>query len=485
MRRLLLLVLGLPILLPVAGVAIFYGYENWTGSAVWKQAETRLLAAGEPITIDALRPKPIPDAENMASAPVFRELFTYYNPRRAGVASVQLPPAANAPTADESALTALARRFQPDFSGDANAAARVILAGLQPMEPMLDAVRDAAARPEAVWPVNYDRGINVKVPFLSPLKRTSEVLGARATVSLAEGRSERALADFKLIMRLTQRSNQPAILAGCRAGQAMLECALDIVRDGLAQGLWNDAQLSQIEAELAEFHPLEEFQESVRGERALFIASPEEVNARAEPMFTIIDFRSAASEWLTRTFCRVTWSLRPAGWMARDLASYATFAQDWLAQVMRNGCIRPWAVADWQARVGAVRRSPMESFRMPLTALGLPSLANTARCAAYAQTQLDLARIACALERCRFASGALPAELDALAPRWIDRVPRDPIGGSRYFYRPTGSGDYALYGKGWNARDDGGRAGQINPLLGPPSAEDWVWAAHDENLSKR
>jgi hypothetical protein len=467
MRRLLLLVLGIPVLLPVAGVAVFYGYENWTGSAVWKQAEMRLLAAGEPITIDALRPKPIPDAENMASAPVFRELFTFYNPRRASVASVQLPPAANAPTADESALTALARRFQPDFSGDANAAARVILAGLQPMEPMLDAVRDAAARPESVWPVNYDRGINVKVPFLSPLKRTSEVLGARAAVSLAEGRSERALADFKLIMRLAQSSNQPAILAGCRAGQAMLECALDIVRDGLAQGLWNDAQLAQIEAELAEFHPLGE------------------VNARAEPMFTIIDFRSATSEWLTRTFCRVTWSLRPAGWMARDLASYATFAQDWLAQVMRNGCIRPWAVADWQARVGAVRRSAMESFRMPLTAIGLPSLANTARCAAYSQTQLDLARIACALARCRLSTGSLPVEIDALAPRWIDRLPRDPIGGGRYIYHPEETGGYALYGKGWNARDDGGRVGAINPLLGPPSAEDWVWAAREENLSKR
>jgi hypothetical protein len=485
MRRLLLLVLGIPILLPVVGVALFYGYENWTGSAAWKQVETRLLAAGEPLTIDALRPKAIPDAENMAAAPVFRELFTYYNPRLASVAAVRLPPTTNAPESDESALTTLARRFQPDFSGDANAAARVILEGLQPMEPMLDAVRDAAARPETVWPVNYDRGIDVKVPFLSPLKRTSEVLGARAAVSLAEGRSERALADFKLIMRLAQRSNQPAILAGCRAGQAMLECALAIVRDGLAQGLWSDSQLAQIEAELAEFHPLGDFQDSVRGERALFVASPAAVNARAEPMFTIIDFRSAGAEWLTRTFCRVTWSLRPAGWAARDLASYATFAQDWIANVMRNGCIRPWAVADWQARVGAVRRSSLESFRMPLTAIGLPSLANTARCAAYAQTQLDLARVACAVERCRLATGALPAELDALAPRWIDRVPRDPIGGSRYFYRIAEAGDYALYGKGWNARDDGGRVGPINPLLGPSSADDWVWNAGDESVSAR
>jgi hypothetical protein len=485
MRRLLLLVFGLPLLLPLVAVALFYGYENWTGSMAWEKARARLLAAGEPLTIDALRPKPIPDADNMAAAPVFRELFTYYNPRLAGVAAVRLPPAQNASSVAESALTALARRFQPEFSGDADAAARVILEGLQPMEPMLDAVRDAAARPEAVWPVNYDRGINVKVPFLSPLKRTSEVLGARATVSLAEGRSARALDDFELIMRLARRSNQPAILAGCRAGQAMLGCALEIVRDGLAQNLWSDAELSRIEAELAEFSPLDEFRESVRGERALLLASPEELNARAEPMFTIIDFRSATAEWLTRTFCRVTWSLRPSGWTERDLASYATLAQDWLARVMRNGVIRPWAVAEWSARVNAVRRSAGGSFRMPLTAMGLPSLANAARAAAYAQTQRDLARVACALERHRLATGSLPARLDALAPRWIDHVPRDPIGGSRYFYRVGEPAGYALYGKGWNARDDGGHVGAVNPLLGPPSADDWVWNARDEAVSAR
>jgi hypothetical protein len=477
MKRALLILLAIAFLFPFVLVAAFYGYENWAGRVAWQRAEAALVAAGEPLSVDALRPKPVPDDENMAAAPVFRQLFTFFSSRRTELYGLRLPPPAPQPSAaDDTALAALARRFQANFSGDSTAAAQVILAGLEPMKPLLDAIELAAKRPDAVWPVKYERGIAAPIPFLDPLRRTAEVLAARAVVSVAEREPSDAMSDFELITRLAHDVNQPPILAGCLAQQAMLSQAIDIVRAGLAQGVWSDDDLVRLSDDLRDFQALQSFREGVRGERVLFLASPELVTERAESLFRIIDFRSETSEWVTSTLCSIAWNLRPSGWMNRDRALYSTFAQDWLGLVIHNDFVRPWALENWNNRMSAMRRNTAEFFRTPVTAMALATFMPVARSAAYTQTSLDFARLACAIERCRRATGKVPADLADLAPRWIDRVPRDAVAGSRYFYRPSESADtYTLYGKGWNARDDGGSSAHANAILGPSTADDWVW----------
>ncbi len=56
---------------------------------------------------------------------------------------------------------------------------------------------------------------------------------------------------------------------------------------------------------------------------------------------------------------------------------------------------------------------------------------------AYAQSSVDLARTAIALERYRLAHGDYPESLDALAPQFIEKVPHDVIGGGPLHYRRT------------------------------------------------
>ncbi|HEY8902717.1 MAG TPA: hypothetical protein VIM48_03355 [Chthoniobacterales bacterium] len=481
MKRALLILLA-ACLLPVLAVAGFYGYENWAGSQAWARAERMLEAAGEPLTAEALRPAAVPDADNMAAAPIFHALFTFGSAKRAPVCTLCLPPPAEA-DGDLNGIAALARRFDAGFSGDSASAAQVVMDGIAPMQPMLDAVRAAAARPDVVWPVNYNRGFALRMPFLSPLRQAAEVLAANAAADMAQGRPEMALGEFEVIARLAHSSRQPSVMLSCAAEQIILGHALEIVRDGLVRGSWSDGDLWRLEAELAGFHPMDSFRESIRGERALFLASPEELNARAEPLFTIIDFQSVLSEWVTRVACRVAWALRPAGWTELDRARYATFSQDWLDRVIQDDCIRPWALADWNARLHEVRRNSFEAFRTPLTVLALPSFNAVARMTAYAQSQVDLTRLACALELCRRETGGLPDSLATLAPRWIDRIPRDVIGGDQYIYRPSGGGHFILYGRGWNARDDGGSSAHVNALLGPASADDWVWNADSGRIS--
>ena len=70
-----------------------------------------------------------------------------------------------------------------------------------------------------------------------------------------------------------------------------------------------------------------------------------------------------------------------------------------------------------------------------LEKLLLPALGNAAKKFAYAQTSVDLARIAIALERYRLAHGEYPESLDALAPQFIAKLPHDIINGQPLHYR--------------------------------------------------
>ena len=88
---------------------------------------------------------------------------------------------------------------------------------------------------------------------------------------------------------------------------------------------------------------------------------------------------------------------------------------------------------------------------------------------------VDLARVACALERYRLANGQFPETLEALAPKFIEKLPHDIINGQPLKYRRTDDGQFVLYSVGWNETDDGGKVG-IDEAGNPDMDKgDWVW----------
>jgi hypothetical protein len=104
---------------------------------------------------------------------------------------------------------------------------------------------------------------------------------------------------------------------------------------------------------------------------------------------------------------------------------------------------------------------------------------------ACAQSSVDLARVAIALERYRLAHGEYPESLDSLAPQFMEKVPHDIIGGQPsqdsgsasqpLHYRRTSDGQFVLYSIGWNERDDGGVVGLTKGGTADINQGDWVW----------
>jgi hypothetical protein len=123
------------------------------------------------------------------------------------------------------------------------------------------------------------------------------------------------------------------------------------------------------------------------------------------------------------------------------------------------------------AAVGSLRPTGVNLFARLL----LPELGNYAEKVANGQTVANEARVAIALERYRLAHGRYPDSLDALVPRFMEKIPHDIINGQPLHYRLTEDGQFVLYSVGWNESDDGGTVGFKTDGTVDMNTGDWVW----------
>lgn len=85
-----------------------------------------------------------------------------------------------------------------------------------------------------------------------------------------------------------------------------------------------------------------------------------------------------------------------------------------------------------------------------------PGLTRSAILESRAQADLDLARVALAVERYRLAKGKLPEQLTDLVPAYLGEVPVDPFDGGLIRYRRTEPG-YVVYSVGEDGKEHGGK----------------------------
>ena len=131
---------------------------------------------------------------------------------------------------------------------------------------------------------------------------------------------------------------------------------------------------------------------------------------------------------------------------------------------------------------GAIQARELPEFRTfhpyrLFAGLFVPSVTRSAERFARTQTSLDLALIACALERHYLATRSYPKTLDALAPKYLSTVPHDIINGQPLKYHPIEGGRFVLYSVGWNQTDDQGVPGLAETRIPRPDGRkgDWVW----------
>jgi len=485
-------------------VALFYAEENFRGKWAWNHFKREWEAKGEKFDLASFIPPPVPDDQNFAMTPLFKPQFDFVRgtngiewrdtnglerlrrvqPGQRPHGSTNAPPGFG--SVERGKFTDL-EAWQNFYRGNTNypqpatagTATADILVALGKFDSEFKELRDAAkTRPLSRFPIHYEEkpAFGILLPHLSQIKGLCQVFLLRAIARLELRQSEEALADLQMSFRLSDSIRGEPFLIDHLVRIATLSISLQGVREGLVRHAWNDEQLVVIEKHLASLDILAEYKQAMRSERACNLAGLE--------YFRGLGFRAPLAEFLYMNEeggdqrapgLLAGLNLMPSGWDYQNMITISRLHQDFTAAAVdaEKHRVFPEVAENMTNALQGLRATPFNIFAKTM----MPALSRASMRSARIQASVDEARIACALERHRLANGKLPDSLDALAPRFIEKVPNDVINGQPHHYRVSPDGGYVIYSVGWNQRDDGGAipASQDKNRVLDKSKDDWVW----------
>jgi len=335
---------------------------------------------------------------------------------------------------------------------------------------------EAAARPQARFWANYDAGFACLLPHLARMKSCAQYLNLHAAAALKAGERETALQDVQLLFRLMESSRTEPVLISHLVRIAVSQIALQPIWEGLAARQWNDADLVAIESGLRKMDFLADYQLAMRGERTCSIWAVDYVHRKGLSGLEEVgpfDLNSKPPD-LNHFLGQAAFQLVPAGWFDQNKLSLCRMYDKYflpLAGDPNHRSVRPAMMRQANSAIGSLRKRPYDAFSQML----MPALGRAAEKFARAQGSVDLARVACALERYRQANGEYPDSLEALTPKFLEKLPCDAIDGGSLKYRRTNDGQFVLYSVGLNETDDGGQVALAKSGNVDINKGDWVW----------
>jgi hypothetical protein len=429
-------------------VGLFYAVENWRGKHAWETWQRDREAKGDRYDWSSVVPPPVPDAENIAAAPIFAELFPKppANPR---LDQVRLPDCQGAVGNWRLGRSTDLVKWRACFTNDD------LTAALNRYEPILREVETAIQRPHCRFPIRYEDHFGALLPHIIHLRNLARVYALRAST----GTGDTALRDVRLCLRLASLLNDEPVLISFLVRSAILETALQPTWEGLAAHRWNEQQLATIQAEFAQLNECEHLVLAFQGERRFAYAAVRWLQSGPR------DFSLWGANGMDKLL-----AIGPSGWFHQNLVRIDRFYVE-----------RMLPAIDIEHRrlnvTAANALDPKTGWPNPynvLTLMLLPAVQTVPRRAALTQTAVDQLVAACALERFRLAHGELPNTLDALVPQYLATVPRDVIDGQPLRYRRDGLDKFTLWSVGWNQTDDGGEVVRNGDRLDETKG-DWAW----------
>lgn len=431
-------------------VALFYSWTNWWGARKLNEALAMLQEKNEPTQFEELVPPPVPDADNVAAAPVFQEVFASGKDSRLRELDIPWKKIAGKPEPGESTIHFTARFLNPEFKGDDQAAGELVLASLAPAAPLLEEVAQAVRRPRVSWPLDYSKGFELLLPHIPAMANTSKVLQGRAQAELATGRPDKAFDDVQTLLALARAAGSTPFLISLLVEASILDRTSQVIGDGLDRHSWTDAQLAELSGELSRTDLMTIFLNALRGERAAAF----QIDLKRRPeVLLLIQSSGSGNSGPNPTALRVASALWPDGWINEDKARYIATMQRYIDAATRPKEL-PSTLADIEA--DRARSSAWNRIKSPIHSSTLPAVLGVAKRMAAAQTILRSLGTACAVERYRLAHDRLPETIEDLVPAFLPSLPADPLTGEPLHYKLSDTGSVLIYGTGWNQQDDGG-----------------------------
>lgn len=477
-------------------IALIVAFENWRGRRAWQRFVAERKAAGDNLEPSAVIPPPVAGAENFAVSLLFTPLLDYEPSAELGKPArwrnesekdrlekldflgPKPPGLGNWRAGQFTDLTAWQTHYRkltnfPAAPQSQSAGADVLLA-LGKFEPELVQLRAAAQRPKSRFPVRYEDSFATLLPHLQLCRKLAQFTALRAQAELAANRPDEAFEDALLTLRLVEALETEPLLISQLIRIASLEHAMLPLWTGLVRPQWatwhhwTEAQLATFEKRLAGANFVASHQLALRGERNLGILPGLDLLRKDAAAYRAAIAGGSLSRFTPDAFFDHSKVVS---------ARFLTEAIRGVDPVARR--FDPRVPDDIERRIVELKRNFWVHPYSILAGLLIPTVSKTAERSAFAQSTVDLARVAIALERHRLKHGAYPATLEAIDAAFVPAggIPRDVISGGPLHYAPTADGRFQLYAVGWNGKDDGGSVvwkdkaqTQVDFTQG-----DWVW----------
>ncbi len=491
---------------------LFHAVENWRGKRAWEQYRKAQEAKGVSFDYNTVVPPPVPDDQNFAMTPLLKPLLDLNPPgthprqkdsngvARANSISGLMPLPINVatnwlhPRSWRLGGRLNLEGWQQDIFASTNLPHRAEMS--TPAEDVLYALKqhDAALsellmasqnRPLSRFNVNYEEESKpaILVPHLAPVKNMVEVLRMRAIASLAAGKNEPAFSDVNLMLRLTESIDSEPFLISKLVRIACIEMSVTVIWEGLVGHSWTEEQLKALQTRLSSYDLIKDGWYGFEGERQAGNHTIEFLR-KYPHMMGRIGYNSGGVNLPYADGRERHWfKLIPSGWFFFEQVNYNTAYE----RLIMSAASRTKDQIDLNKLKETSKAMELElSDRNPLKVISnhrvlsyllLPWVKNFSQKSVYAQSTIDLAIVALALERYHLKHQDYPANLDALVPEYVPVLPLDIAVQAPFKYERQSKDAFRLWSVGWNQRDDGGVVvmGTGNARVIKLEEGDWTW----------
>jgi hypothetical protein len=443
-------------------VVCLHFYFEWRSARRWQDYCREARARGVKLTLREFAPPAILAEENFANLPMLQAVFVANGPKPFAfpAAGGNVPPLASAIKGGPVNWVGwqqffLKAGFIPETSADP---VGDVLHALEHYEPQFQEWSQWQSRPHSRFALDLKVGASMPLPHLGTFGDAARLFHLRAQAHLALGDSAAACADFRNGLQAYRAlAEEPTLICGLVriAALAQIDAA---VGNGLQHHAWGEAELRQIDQDLAAVQIWQDYLLAMTTERGFSNSSVEDTFERKP-----LDRGRRISEIIAGSGVPGVTSAKLPPWVGALIPKRVfrdnelrlnRFFDEALARVSPAG-----THFDLDREIRSTPdhlTSDFERYYYFLSDLSIPVFQTMEKHYIAAQILIDETRLAIALERYRLRKGEYPETLAGLAPEFLPEVPLDAYSGKIYLYRRTDGGSFLLYSVGQNRQDDHG-----------------------------